>query len=49
MRDDRETFDDYLWDRAIMLIDKASSVMCVTAVVLGCGLLVFNLVRYFLQ
>lgn len=49
MRDDRETFDDYLWDRAIMLIDKASSVMSIAAVVLGGALLVFNLVRYFLQ
>lgn len=49
MRDSKETFDDYLWDRAMILIDKASSMVCVAAVVLGVGLLIFNLVRYFLQ
>ena len=44
MRDNKETFDDYLWDRAMIFIDKASSVMSVVTVVLGVGLLIFNLV-----
>lgn len=49
MRDDKETFEDYLWDRAMILIDKVSSVMSVAVVVLGVGLVIFNVARYFLQ
>lgn len=49
MRDDKETFEDYLWDRAMILIDKATRVMTVAIGVLGGCLVIFNVVRYFLQ
>lgn len=49
MKDSKETFEDYLWDRAMILIDKATRVMTVAVGVIGGCLVIFNIVRYFLQ